>query len=238
VSDKFILGQPMLFRLEMINVSNSAITYNGQHVSLNDTLKIVRPDGKEARYIMGGFQTWGNNKTIKAEEIKVLFDNLNIDKQYGILHSGVHSVSFRRYNDYCADMEIPPSNIVEIKVLPGKPHLADQALEKIASIIPKEWRIRVFRSITIGKTEVEMLRLSLSKGTKGTKNRDVSLVDVIQVDSSRGPGSEFFSYKGDSTEYLGRNEYGHVYLIVGGNTSEYWPKAKVQIKTALGAKSK
>jgi len=52
LTEEFAIGQPMLFRIEMTNVSNLPIMYMRTHsVMVSDPMAVVGPDGKEIRYV-------------------------------------------------------------------------------------------------------------------------------------------------------------------------------------------
>jgi len=133
VSRKFVIGQPMLFRLELINEGKEEFLYDHQQVAVNGSLTITDGNGKSVPYIAGPVQTSGAYKPIKPGESVVLFDKLDIARQYDIIRAGRYKVQFNgRGLKTAIDIEGEkssfnmlglrrnfPSNAVEIKVIAG-----------------------------------------------------------------------------------------------------------------------
>lgn len=135
VSDTFILGQPMLFRLELINNADVELSYADQQVDVNDSMIITDENGDRVPFIEEMCQTAVSFNPIKPGERAVLFDNFDISSQYAVLTPGTYKVQFsgkgllqaeaiEEHHDeqlqevIMTDTRIP-SNVVEIQVTPS-----------------------------------------------------------------------------------------------------------------------
>ena len=130
----FKFGEPINFRLQLINDGNSVLSYDHQQVAVNNSMTITGPDGKQIEYIAGPIQTEGTFETIRPCETKTLFDRFDIAKQYDIKKPGKYHVQFNgsglwvsvKTDDKAAEKEsfkgYPgrfPSNSVEIEIKPN-----------------------------------------------------------------------------------------------------------------------
>lgn len=133
VSKEFVLGRPMLFRLELVNQGEEEFLYDHQQVAVNASMTITDENGKRVSYIAGPVQTLGWYKPIKPGESVVLFDDLDIAKQYDIKKPGRYKVQFNGNglqigittgeeqfdpDNFIGIAEKFPSNTVEINVRP------------------------------------------------------------------------------------------------------------------------
>ncbi|MEI8063872.1 MAG: hypothetical protein WCH84_07395 [Verrucomicrobiota bacterium] len=94
LNQKYIAGQPMLFRLEIVNESDSDLVYDSQQVAVNWPLNVVDSDGKTVECIGSCSQTFGSYRRIKAGETNVLFDSLNLASQYDMHKPGRYTVQY------------------------------------------------------------------------------------------------------------------------------------------------
>jgi hypothetical protein len=100
-------------------------------------MTITGPDGEQVEYMAGPYQTVGAPETINPGEIKTLFDQFDVAKQYDIKRPGKYRVQFNgdglevsvKTDDKVAEGDYPesskhypgrfPSNSVEIEVKPN-----------------------------------------------------------------------------------------------------------------------
>ena len=132
VSDTFILGQPLLFRLELINDGELELGY----INVNNSMIITDENGDRISCTADEFQIFGASQSIKPGDSDVLFDNFDIATQYAFTTPGKYKVQFKgkglqiveRIEEHgdvwhhgkmtMTDMRIP-SNVVEIEITPS-----------------------------------------------------------------------------------------------------------------------
>ncbi len=136
VTEKFILGQPLLFRLELINDGKAELGYDHQQVKVNKSMIITDENENRIPYIAGMFQTVGGYHPIMPGESVILFDNFDIATQYAITTPGKYKVQFsgkgiqiveriEEHGDLGHFKQIIqtsiriPSNVVEIEITPN-----------------------------------------------------------------------------------------------------------------------
>jgi len=139
--EAFKLGEPIHFRLQLINGGDSALFYDHQQVAVNYSMTIIGPDGEQVEYMAGPHQTCGVPEMIEPGETKTLFDRFDIAEQYDFRQAGEYRVQFNgnglqvsiKTNDKAAERYEPesfkhypvypgklPSNTVKIEVKPGE----------------------------------------------------------------------------------------------------------------------
>ena len=136
VSKEFVLGQPMLFRLELINGGEAELLYDDQQVDVNDSMIITDENENRIPYIAGPVQTGGYLRPIKPGESVILFDEFDMNKQYDIKKPGMFKVQFSGrglhigesrseedslwdYDNFIGTEKRFPSNVVEIEITPN-----------------------------------------------------------------------------------------------------------------------
>lgn len=95
VSDEFVVGKPMVFRLELMNYGAHTLLYDDQQVAVNASMVILNEDKRRVPYIGGSYQTCGGWKVLKPNSTVVLCKHLDINGQYAIGRPGVYWVQFR-----------------------------------------------------------------------------------------------------------------------------------------------
>jgi hypothetical protein len=128
LQQEYELGQPMPFRLELVNEGENELGYDEQQVAVNGSMIIKDENGRIIPYTAGPYQTGGALKPIKPGASAVLFASLDIAKQYDIKKPGKYRVQFSgrglmvgdaigSKHGVVARREFP-SNTVEIEVKP------------------------------------------------------------------------------------------------------------------------
>ena len=129
---RFVLGNPMRFRLELVNDSTVELLYDDQQAHLNQSLTVVDNRGRVMPYILGPSNTGGNFKSIQPNSSVVIFDGLDVAKQYEISRQGRYAFQFNgsglkvggmmqegyrdNFNNVISSPRIIPSNVVQIDV--------------------------------------------------------------------------------------------------------------------------
>jgi hypothetical protein len=124
---EYRLGRPMPFLLELINEGEHELSYDDQQVAVNESMIIKDENGKVMPYTAGSFQTEGAPAPIKPGTSVVLFESLDIARQYDMKKAGKYRVQFSGRGldvfdaigskNGAARREFP-SNTVEIELKP------------------------------------------------------------------------------------------------------------------------
>lgn len=229
---EFIIGQPMLFRVEMHNISKSPIKW--MHTSsamVNDSMFIKDPDGNIIPYVDTSYQTEAQDKEIKPGEKVILADQYDVTTQYCITTPGRYTFQFNGFKHY----EINPSNIVEIKVKPGKLLPADSIIEQLLTVLPEDWkftRTLLPRRNTSEKTSLTgtFIHLTGQGGYKGFYPGIGVLMLVSPMKSEVGAEPDGFEGL-----FWGRSKWGLVY-VKSFDADILWPDYKEQIIKSLEIK--
>ena len=94
LGNRFSIGEPIPRRLELVNQSRLELTYDDQQVGVNDSLRVTDRQGREI-HAAQTTQTGGGWVKLRPGETAVLFDRLDITKQYAIRQPGHYGVQFR-----------------------------------------------------------------------------------------------------------------------------------------------
>lgn len=238
LQQKYVVGQPMKFRLEMINIGNSTIMYDSQQVDVNNAMIIMGPDGKISPYIAGSFQTGGGPKPIKPEEIVILFDQFDVTSQYFMDKPGRYTIQFRGQDKAFGEVPIPESNILEVEVQPGSLNPSYLIVGFLLDILPEGWHLTLTTPI---KTEVNPIGRQSAKGVYISLDRlsrykaDVISIGIWQTDTVVGLSAQKTN---QVSEYLGESEWGHVYVFISPDAKTVWPNVREQIIESLEIKQK
>ncbi len=94
LGSRFRIGDAIPLRLELVNESSLELAYDDQQVDVNDSLRVTDRQGREI-HAAQTTQTGGGWLKLRPGETAVLFDRLDITKQYAIRQPGHYSVQFR-----------------------------------------------------------------------------------------------------------------------------------------------
>lgn len=258
LQQQFAIGQPMKFRLEMKNDGNSQIMYDSQQVDVNNAMNIKHYSGKIAPYIAGSSQTAGGSQLINPGEIVTLFDQFDITSQYHISEEGEYFFQFRGSKGFSKleidnetlweeTADIPPSNILEINVQPGKLGKCDEFRGSLLSVLPNKWAIAALNKPADGY-EVEPLGRQSSKGCFAALYKPAYLKEDISGFET-WLTEEFVNITRVCvvcSAYLGKGKLGHVYIEVQQEAAgtlppeeveAYWFNREEDIKKAMGIES-
>jgi hypothetical protein len=127
----FVVGQPMLLRLELINGCDFDLLYDATIVRVYGKLLVKTQDGRNVECTVGPVQTTVNYERVKAGETAVLFDNFDVSEHYNLKTIGRYSVQFDGFIHIglprpkgSSNAEFPmwetsrafPSNVIELQV--------------------------------------------------------------------------------------------------------------------------
>jgi hypothetical protein len=230
----FVLGQPMKFRLEMKNVGQSDISYDDQQVEVNNSMRLFGPDGKPVRYIGGWFQTVGETKVLRPSETSVLFDGLDLYKQYLIVKPGKYTVRFPGP---------PASNTVTIDVGDAAVPVARLLASRVAGILPKHWSMmieEVPREATLpGWEPKKLMPCVVLIGCSTGRKADVVSVELKISDRELSWVGKV-EKPGDKTAVgLGKFQDAHVYTVLPAEAElrlAQWPTLQRDIAAALAGR--
>jgi hypothetical protein len=94
VTEEFVIGKPMLFKLTLINDGSNTIYYDDQQAAVNESMTITDARGRRQPYVAPMCQTCGEPESLAPGASAVIFERLDISKQYEIVKPGEYSVQF------------------------------------------------------------------------------------------------------------------------------------------------
>ncbi len=72
------LGAPVRLRLELVNATGEAWSFDGQQAGINGSLEVTGPDGATVPYVGPSCQTCGGPELLPSGETAVLFSGLDL----------------------------------------------------------------------------------------------------------------------------------------------------------------
>ncbi|UCG55957.1 MAG: hypothetical protein JSU70_13920 [Phycisphaerales bacterium] len=230
LAEEFVIGQPMLFRVEMNSHGDVPILYTaaGPHtIMCNDPMLIVDPSGAVVAYVDTSYQIGVWPDAILPGETIVLADKYDAASQYRIRTPGVHRFQFRGW-----PRDVTPSNVCELNVRPGQISPADLVFEKLLRVLPEGWtctrRMSSMRFISEDFSG-ESIQVGLI-GERAGKAIDVGMFLLICLTDRRVTLKPDFV---DELAFWGFCRWGPVYAGVQA-AEELWPGYKRDIVEVLG----
>jgi hypothetical protein len=223
VGSEFVIGRPMLFRLEMKNEGATAIAFRRTSVSVNDPMRVIDPDGKELPYVDTSYQTTVRTDAILAGEAIVLEDKYDVASQYRIVHPGRHQFQFRSQNRV--------SNICEVDVKPGPLPAFEQLVDKLVPALPAGWRWdRRFGTPPDMDTpdSADWLFITITGRSAGKENPYRAFFLTVMG----GDPAETDPWMKRDMAYWGLSRWGPVYAAVN-EIESLWPECRKTISAAL-----
>lgn len=224
-SDEYVIGRPMLFHLLMQNVSDEVKWYDDQGLA-HPPFNIIGPDGEKIIHKVGPFQTLGAEEPIDTDEIVVLMENRDITEEYVITKPGIYRIEF--------PYGWASSNVVEFEVKPGQLKKEDVLITSLSDVIPdkcylyKGWKIS-----PAGRQEIKAVPLAIYCGKIHHMGGEMLLWQSDKtVDISVDKENENI----EVSEYLGKNDSGHIYVSSSEKLRGIWPNIKEDIIKALKLK--
>jgi hypothetical protein len=233
ISDEFVIGQTMLFRIEMINVKDTPILYTatGPHsVTVNDPMLIVDSSGKTLEYVDTSYQTGVWSDAILPGETIVLVDKYDVTSQYRIMEPGIYRFQFRGW-----PRDVKPSNICEIEVKPNELPVFELIVEKLLLVLPKGWTLE--RRL-VPKSEYDEgfcaahLFIHLIGQREGGKGGDKGVFLLILMNGGSALEEPWLEEIRERFDFWGLSKWGHVYATIN-EAEQLWPDYKEQIIKVL-----
>ncbi len=88
------LGAPVRLRLELVNATGEAWSFDGQQAGINGSLEVTGPDGATVPYVGPSCQTCGGPELLPSGETAVLFSGLDLGGQYLLDRPGRYTVRY------------------------------------------------------------------------------------------------------------------------------------------------
>jgi hypothetical protein len=229
LSEKFIIGKPMLFRVELYNASGESLPYTavGGGGMVNAPMLVKSPDGTELPYMDTSYQTLaGGTEFIEPNETVELVKEYDVRSQYHIVRPGTYSFQLNlRWGIR------KPSNVVEVDVLPGQLSAIEHVVEKLTPILPQAWQLdrgqRFFHPEDANSVEVLFVAL-INPAAGKVKNPGIACLVSIILETNRNVMEEYERLG----EYAGHCDWGAVYINVR-DIEILWPGWKEDIFRTL-----
>ena len=227
LSQDFVIGKPMLFRVEIKNISDETLGYMNTSFMVNDPMIVKDSNDTIVPYIAGDAQTGGGPEFVEPGEIIILSDNYDARSQYHIVKPGKYTFQFKGLH------QTKPSNIVKMDVKAGQLSALESVVEELRKILPDNWgltrRIAYSRQFA-ADTNIDgaVIVHLIGKPRHKTKDRGIGL--GLYINPSQPDQGSFEGH------LWGQCELGYVYAN-SINAELLWPNYKEQITKALDIKS-
>lgn len=225
LSDGFVIGQPMLFHLEMTNISGSPIAYEKTSFSMiNNPIAVIGPVGEKIPNLDFSCQTMVWEEIIEPNETVILADNYDVTTQYHIVQPGQYTFQFTGH-------WVLKSNIAEMDIKTGEFLPREIIVEKLLSVLSEGWTLA--RSSIQGKDDSQseadsklFITLTGKWGMKGLGAGHVGLSILINPGDS---GLQSHRFEG---QFWGQSPWGPVY-VQSKDAELLWPNYRKKIMKAL-----
>jgi len=222
----FVIGKPMLFRIELANVSDETLGYRQTSYMVNDPMIVTDPDGNRVPYMDTSYQTAGGPDFIEPGETLALVESYDVTSQYHITKPGKYSFQFTRFY-------LKQSNVVEVEIKEGELSPQEIATERLKPIVPEGWDFsrRLVSGKEFGPEDVGR-RLGLGMiDRKSGKEWNASIYISVFLDCDKSQ----IDYRSHLGECWGECRWGPVYVRTY-NAEMRWPGYKSQLMNALDIK--
>ena len=226
LSEDFAVGRPMLFRINMVNVSDLSVLFmDTRSVMVNDPMAVIGPNGEDIKYVDTSYQIAVGHEVILPGETITLADNYDVTSQYGIVKPGRYTFQFKG----ASGRNNKRSNTFEVEVKEGELSAADSVFASILSVLPKGWtatrRLAPTKLFSGDRADTFINVHLIGKRTGKLINVDISLAiakDVSSLDHQYV----------NKLQVWGKCRWGHVYARVR-DAELLWPDYREQIVKAL-----
>jgi len=228
LTKEFTIGSPMLFRIEMKNISDETLGYiHTTSVMVNDPMSVIGPKDDNVPYFGGNSCVSAAPEFVEPGETIILADNYDARSQYHITKPGKYTFQFREA------FTINPSNSVEVDIKPRQLSALESVVENLILILPAGWKLtrRAVPANQFAEEQTgEAILVSLT-GKRTGKRVDIAIQMAIFLDSDHAQ----VKLRDHLTEleFWGQSQWGPVY-VKSINAEQLWPNYKEQIIKALG----
>jgi len=229
LSEDFVVGKPMLFRVEMKNISNETLGY--MHTSfINDPMLIKDSNGVIVHYIDTSYQTAEAPEFVEPAETIILADNYDARSQYHITRPGKYTFQFKGLAN------TKPSNIIEKDIQSSSLPALERIVEDLLPVLPEGWEltrtIRPANELAQTSTANEVLWIHLiGKQTGKGKGNSVSLAVFLYAAAQMPPHVKLKSNLSELDAW-GNSKWGLIYAK-SQDAELLWPDYKEKIKNVL-----
>ena len=228
LSEYFVVGKPMLFRVEMKNISNATLGYLKRTSMEHNPMIIKGPEDINVPYLETYFQIGVTHKFTEPGETVVLAENYDARSQYHIVKGGRYSFQLK------GSFETKPSNIVEIDIKAGSLAAMESVVESLVPILPGGWKLMrspaPAEQTDDSKTGESVYALLEGKRAKKGIDGDKGVNIIIVVVSGDIP-IKIQPYL-EEMEFWGTCKLGRIY-VEQYNAEQLWLDYKQQIINAL-----
>ena len=223
-SQEFVIGKPMLFRLEMKNIGEKPIGYWRTEVLMNDPMLVTDPNGRVLPCVDAGGQLFMSPDAILSGEVIVLGEAYDVTSQYRILHPGRYRFQWR--------FDSRTSNVCEVDVKPGTPPDMEQIVDKLLSVLPAGWRWT--RSLTprsgVREDDTAKTLYVTLVGKPGGFGNPYEMTLLILMGDDPADADAWLK---ESFDLWGVTSWGPVYARVN-KADQLWPDHRAEITRVLG----
>jgi ankyrin repeat protein len=230
LSEDFVVGKPMLFRVEMKNISNETLGY--MHTSfINDPMLIKDSNGVIVHYIDTSYQTAESPEFVEPAETIILADNYDARSQYHITKPGKYTFQFKGLAN------TKPSNIIEKDIQSSPLPALERIVEDLLPVLPEGWEltrtIKPANELAQTSTANEVLWIHLigKQADKGRKGNFVSLAIFLHTAAQMPPNVKLKSNLSE-LDFWGNSKWGLIYAK-SHDAQLLWPDYKEKIKNVL-----
>ncbi len=229
LAEEFVVGQPMLFRIQMTNTGDDPILYMAtgpRSVMTNDPMIVIGPNGETVDYVDTSYQIMVWSDVILPGETIDLVDSYDVTTQYAIIEPGRYTFQFKD-----RPHQKKPSNIVQKDVKPGELSPADSIAERLSAVLPGGWTLTRRLCGRPAPTD-RSLQSPICVHMVGKRRGKAIDVDIFLMVHAAGGEITLVAGFTDQLNLWGRCKWGTIYGRAR-NAEDLWPDYEEQIFEAL-----
>lgn len=133
LDETYYIGNPMNFRLRLLNTSTKILGYPRSPWMVNDPIEVKDPHGRVLPYREGMYQVGVSTEFIDPGAQVVLVDSYDLRSQYHLIESGSYTLQFRN------SLPMATSKHIEVEIKPGTPAPLESVTARLLDILPEGW---------------------------------------------------------------------------------------------------
>ena len=226
LTKEIAIGNPMLFRVEMKNITDETLGYTDTSFMVNDPMLVKDSNGTIVPYIDTSYQTIARPEFVEPGETVILADNYDARSQYQITKPDKYTFQFK------GSWDIKPSNVVKMDI-ESKPLAAlERIVEDLLPILPEGWELtrRVMPANELAKEQNGEAVLANLTGKRTGKQVEIAAQIMIFLDSNYA--NVKLRNHLTELELWGQSQWGPVY-VKSHDAELLWPDYKEQIMKVL-----